>query len=150
MEDHHVVLPAETGAYTTASQPPLPPRNRFAQRLSTWAADGNRAQAPAKRRGSAISDFSIDDARQSIKSSADDLLFPKPKGGNHRIQSETSYWQSVPLIVAILPAIGGLFFKDGSAFVTDITLLGLAAVFLNWSVRLPWSVIIFEVIVNKS
>jgi hypothetical protein len=29
-------------------------------------------------------------------------------------------------------------FKDGSAVITDITLLALAAIFLNWAVRLPW------------
>ncbi|KAK3062688.1 hypothetical protein LTS18_003552, partial [Coniosporium uncinatum] len=33
---------------------------------------------------------------------------------------------------------GGLFFQNGSLFVTDICLLILAAIFLNWSVRLPW------------
>lgn len=44
----------------------------------------------------------------------------------------------MPLGLALLPAVGGLLFKDGSAIVTDITLLALAAIFLNWSVRLPW------------
>jgi hypothetical protein len=40
--------------------------------------------------------------------------------------------------LALLPAVGGLFFQNGSAVVTDITLLALAAIFLNWAVRLPW------------
>ena len=47
-------------------------------------------------------------------------------------------WHSSPLAFAILPALGGLLFKDGSAFVTDVLLLGLAAIFMNWSIRLPW------------
>jgi hypothetical protein len=31
-----------------------------------------------------------------------------------------------------------MLFQNGSAVVTDIMLLGLAAIFLNWSVRIPW------------
>ena len=53
---------------------------------------------------------------------------------------EPSHWHSSPLAFAFLPALAGLFFTNGSAFVTDILLLGLAALFLNWSVRLPWYV----------
>jgi CHASE3 domain sensor protein len=34
--------------------------------------------------------------------------------------------------------MGGIFFTNGTAFVTDILLLALAAIFMNWSVRLPW------------
>lgn len=52
--------------------------------------------------------------------------------------NEESNWQSAPLGLALLPAIAGIFSKNGSAVVTDITLLILAAIFLNWSVRLPW------------
>ncbi|RMX99630.1 hypothetical protein D0867_12028, partial [Hortaea werneckii] len=43
-----------------------------------------------------------------------------------------------PLAFAILPGLAGLLFKNGSAFVTDALLLGLAAIFMNWSIRLPW------------
>lgn len=46
----------------------------------------------------------------------------------------------MPLALALLPAVGGLLFQNGSAIVTDITLLGLAVVFLNWAVRVPWYV----------
>lgn len=55
---------------------------------------------------------------------------------------ELSHWHSSPLAFAFLPALAGLFFTNGSAFVTDILLLGLAALFLNWSVRLPWCVLL--------
>lgn len=74
----------------------------------------------------------------SLKSSTDDLLIPRVRTTGMGIDHEPSHWHSAPLGLALLPAVGGLFFKDGSAVVTDITLLLLAAVFLNWSVRLPW------------
>lgn len=51
---------------------------------------------------------------------------------------ESSHWDSAPLAFALLPAVGGMLFTNGSSVVTDIILLGLAAIFLNWSVRLPW------------
>lgn len=44
----------------------------------------------------------------------------------------------MPLALALLPALGGVLFQNGSAIVTDIILLGLAVVFLNWAVRVPW------------
>ncbi|KAL8700688.1 MAG: hypothetical protein Q9201_005317 [Fulgogasparrea decipioides] len=89
------------------------------------------------RRSSTFSD-SIDDAKNSIKSSTDDLLLPRAKGSSLATQVEASHWHSIPLALALLPAVGGVLFQNGSAVVTDITLLGLAAIFLNWSVRLPW------------
>jgi hypothetical protein len=46
---------------------------------------------------------------------------------------------TLPLVLALLPAVGGLFFEGGSAFFTDIILLGLAAIFLRWSVTQPWN-----------
>lgn len=51
---------------------------------------------------------------------------------------EVTHWHSTPLAFAILPAIGGLLFKNGSTFVTDALLLVIAAIFMNWSIRLPW------------
>ena len=94
---------------------------------------------PPRRRSSLLSDYSLDDARNSIRSSTDDLLLPKVQGVEHEISNEGSHWQSVPLAFALLPAIGGMLFKNGSAIITDVILLGLAAVFLNWSVRIPWN-----------
>ena len=95
------------------------------------------------RRNSVLSD-TVSETRQSIRDSTDDLLFPRAKAGagggaTHIAESHhDSHWQSAPLALALLPAVGGLFFHNGSAFVTDATLLILAAIFLNWSVRLPW------------
>ena len=77
---------------------------------------------------------------ESIISSTDDFLLPRAKGSVLEPQLEHSHWHSAPLALALLPAIGGLVFHNGGAVLTDVTLLGLAAVFLNWSVRLPWYV----------
>lgn len=52
---------------------------------------------------------------------------------------ESSPWHSAPLAFALLPAVGGMLFTNGSSIITDVMLLGLAAIFLNWSVRLPWN-----------
>ncbi|CAG8055434.1 unnamed protein product [Penicillium olsonii] len=87
------------------------------------------------RRNSTLSD-SISEARNSIRSSTDDLFLPRVSKG-HDVPEE-SHWHSTPLGLALLPAIAGVFFQNGSSIVTDVTLLVLAAIFLNWSVRLPW------------
>lgn len=91
-----------------------------------------------QRRNSTLSD-SISEARNSIRSSTDDLFLPRvAKGNEGPVATEESHWHSAPLGLALLPAIAGVFFQDGGSFVTDVTLLVLAAIFLNWSVRLPW------------
>lgn len=91
------------------------------------------------RRNSILSD-SLSEARNSIRSSTDDLFLPRVAKGHDAMPDEESNWQSAPLGLALLPAIAGIFFHEGSSFVTDVTLLVLAAIFLNWSVRLPWYV----------
>ena len=81
----------------------------------------------------------VSDSRRSFRESTDDLMFPRPsKVKSHDEHDEHSHWHSIPLGLALLPAIGGLCFQNGNALITDITLLGLAAIFLNWSIRLPW------------
>ncbi|KAJ5562619.1 hypothetical protein N7461_001380 [Penicillium sp. DV-2018c] len=101
------------------------PRNRRLPRATTFAFEGRR---------NSISD-SLSEARNSIRSSTDDLFIPRVAKDD---ESEESHWHSAPLGLALLPAIAGIFFHEGSAVVTDVTLLVLAAIFLNWSVRLPW------------
>ncbi|KAL1967694.1 hypothetical protein VTN77DRAFT_2951 [Rasamsonia byssochlamydoides] len=97
------------------------------------------ATAQNFRRNSALSD-TVSEARQSIRSSTDGLLFPRVnKDTGVALYPEESHWHSAPLALALLPAVGGIFFKNGSAVITDVTLLILAAIFLNWSVRLPWN-----------
>ncbi|KAF9871632.1 hypothetical protein CkaCkLH20_10830 [Colletotrichum karsti] len=83
-----------------------------------------------RRRSSTLSDYSFGEAR--------DLLNPRPTGVSSTAD-DMSNWASVPLAFALLPAVGGLLFKNGSAVVTDVMLLGLSAVFLHWSVTHPWN-----------
>lgn len=90
-----------------------------------------------QRQNSTLSD-TLSEARNSIRSSTDDLFLPRVEKGHGTLSTEESHWHSAPLGLALLPAIAGIFFHEGSSFVTDVTILVLAAIFLNWSVRLPW------------
>lgn len=88
---------------------------------------------PLRRKSSIASNLS-----RSMHESTESLLLPRA-GGHARDRGEESpHWHSVPLAIAILPALGGLLFENGSAFITDIFLLGLGGLFLNWFVRMPW------------
>ena len=119
----------------TAKQSLSPLRQRPLGRATTFA---DPVYSPLRKRRSSTFSDSVDSTRQSFKSSTDDLLLPKPKHSDFSTNHEPSHWHSLPLALALFPALGGLFFKNGSAVVTDLTLLALAAIFLNWSVRLPW------------
>ncbi|KAK3939938.1 hypothetical protein QBC46DRAFT_436468, partial [Diplogelasinospora grovesii] len=79
-----------------------------------------------RRRSSTFSEYSLSDARRNLQ---EDILNP---GGVVLERHEKSFWSSLPLAFALLPAIGGIFFKNGAVVVADIMLLGLAAVFLHW------------------
>jgi hypothetical protein len=127
-------LPSVNSGHTPNSMSPL--RHRAFNR----AEKANDVPSPLnRRRSSLLSDYSLDDARASLRSSTDDLLSPRPNvPGRLTGNDEMSNWHSAPLAFALLPAVGGMFFHDGGAVVTDIMLLGLAGVFLNWAVRLPW------------
>lgn len=130
VEDNASIEDAKSSA--RPSQSPL--RFRPLGRASTLADMTN----PLKNRRSSTFSDSLDDARKSIFSSTDNLILPRPKGSDVGDQEETSHWHSAPLALALLPAVGGLLFQNGGAVVTDVTLLSLAAIVLNWSVRLPW------------
>lgn len=84
-----------------------------------------------RRRNSTFSDYSLTEARRHLH---DDVLNP----GGAGLESHDGKWSWLPLVFALLPPLGGIFHKNGSAFMTDMMLLGLAAVFLNWSVTQPW------------
>ncbi|KAI9818437.1 MAG: hypothetical protein M1827_000496 [Pycnora praestabilis] len=122
------------GQNSASNGSPSPLRHRPLSRASTFA---ENSDSQDRRRTSHLSD-SIEDARYSIHSSTHDLLLPKANKLGHEISHEASHWHSAPLAFALLPAIGGMIFKNGTAVMTDVTLLALAAVLLNWSVRLPW------------
>ncbi|EPS42636.1 hypothetical protein H072_3433 [Dactylellina haptotyla CBS 200.50] len=51
---------------------------------------------------------------------------------------ENVHWNNIPLAMAILPAVSGLFFTNGTHFVADAILLFLAATFLHWLIKFPW------------
>ncbi|KAK5073656.1 hypothetical protein LTR64_007207 [Lithohypha guttulata] len=126
------VLPdaLQTGRATSSPGPGF--RHRPLSRAATLAESAPRFS----RRENSIASESLSDSRRSFKASTDDLFLPRATGEPET--RESSNWHSIPLGLALLPAIGGLFFQNGSAFVTDLTLLGLAALFLNWALRLPW------------
>ena len=108
-----------------------PLRHRPLNRAATFA---DSYPSLRHRRSSNLSETA-----QSFKSSTDSLLLPRAKNPEEVVRhEEQSHWHSIPLALALLPAVGGLVFKNGGAVVTDVTLLALAAIFLNWSVRLPW------------
>lgn len=125
------------------SRSPLPPRNPSSASLRRRGfASRASLETPEwpQRRNSTLSD-TISEARNSIRSSTDDIFLPKvARGNDDPLSTEASHWHSAPLVLALLPAIAGVLFKNGSVFVTDVTLIVLAAIFLNWSVRLPWYV----------
>ena len=102
------------------------------------ASSSSIAQPPhvLRRRSSMLSDFS------SIRDSTDNILNPGSRDADDLDQGDPSHWHSLPLVFAILPAVSGIFFTNGSAVVTDILLLGLASLLLNWCVRMPWYVLL--------
>ena len=126
-------VPDSTQSGRATSPPVAGLRQRSLGRASTFAESAPRFA----RRGSSFVSDSLSESRRSLKESTDDLLLPRVfTDGDTNL--ETSNWHSLPLGLALLPALGGLFFNNGSAFVTDISLLALATLFLNWAVRLPW------------
>ncbi|KAJ9612149.1 hypothetical protein H2200_003746 [Cladophialophora chaetospira] len=130
-----ITLPPPTSSARHVSPSPQGLRQRPLGRSSTFA-EGH--PPPNRRRSSFLSD-SFSETRKSLRSSTDDILLPRARDddGFHD-HDDSSHWQSLPLGLALLPAVGGLFFKNGSALITDVTLLGLAAIFMNWALRSPW------------
>ncbi|KAI6781095.1 uncharacterized protein J7T54_003262 [Emericellopsis cladophorae] len=82
-----------------------------------------------RRRSSNFTDYSLGEAR--------DILNPQAREGEMPA-SDSSSLATISIAVALLPAIAGALFKDGSAFMTDLMLLALSGVFLHWSVTQPW------------
>ena len=133
-------------AYTSArSGSASPLRQRLPPARAATFADlpPRRAASPAdagsRPRGASF--MTTASNASSLRDSTDDLLLPGPSGAVGTAgHIEPSHWHSAPLALALLPAVGGLLFQNGSSVITDLTLLALAAIFLNWSVRLPWYV----------
>ncbi|KAI2463675.1 hypothetical protein F4781DRAFT_415752 [Annulohypoxylon bovei var. microspora] len=116
---------------TTVGQPSALRRRST---LNPSSPSGEDGFPDIRRRSSTFSDYSISDARRDLEMSADELLNPSKSSK----ATDKSPFVYVPLTLALLPALAGIFFENGSAFFTDLILLSLAAVFLHWSVTQPW------------
>lgn len=127
--------PTTTGNAYNAPSSSNPLRQRFPQRQSSNSSLRSTPSELPRRRSSILSYSSLEDATNSF---ADDFINPaSAKKLRKQKEEEDSNWHSTPLVFAILPAVAGLLFNNGSAFVTDVLLLGFAALFMNWSIRIP-------------
>ncbi|KAI0538985.1 hypothetical protein GGR58DRAFT_269930 [Xylaria digitata] len=106
---------------------PSPLRRRLTVNRPPSSADSNHAFTNLRRRSSTYSDY--------LETSADELLNPSKSNTK---EDQKPLFVYIPLTLALLPAIAGVFFENGAAFFTDLILLSLAAVFLHWSVTQPW------------
>ncbi|KAJ9134419.1 hypothetical protein NKR23_g10118 [Pleurostoma richardsiae] len=93
-------------------------------------------ESPLRRRSSNFSDYSIGEARRSLRDSTDDIL--NPRGSNVESHGDSDWAGSLPLAFALLPAAIGMLFQNGSSVTTDAILLCLAGIFLRYTVTQPW------------
>jgi hypothetical protein len=103
-------------------------------------ASAARAEVPLAergRRGSLLSELSLQEATMALRNTTEQVFVPTA--------SESSPWHSIPLAFAVLPAIGGVLFTNGNYFVTDVMLLFLVAVFLHWLIKFPWQVLHLDI-----
>ncbi|CAH0049192.1 unnamed protein product [Clonostachys solani] len=99
-------------------------------RMQSPVSDASLPGIP-RRRSSNFTEYSLGEAR--------DILNPRAKESGELPSTESSSLASASLAFALLPALAGAVFKNGSAIATDLMLLGLAGVFLHWSVTQPWA-----------
>ncbi|KAL8420116.1 hypothetical protein RB594_003047 [Gaeumannomyces avenae] len=143
---HHPPSTAPTSATPPQPQPYALAPGHSLRRAATIAEPSLRRRAvlsPLEQQGSAEPGSAARRRDSAISSdcSLDALNSPSRRPGvaiNKPDRSIGPDLQALPLLFALLPALGGLIFKDGSAFVTDFLLLGLAAVFLHTTVTQPW------------
>ncbi|KAF4957565.1 hypothetical protein FGADI_3033 [Fusarium gaditjirri] len=146
MTDDHTVSSAggrpATGTSSSFSAPPPGHGLRRTMTVSVAEDTASRRQHMSPpgfdpippRRSSNFSEYSLSEAR--------DLLNPQlrdPSSNECSSPGESSSLASLSLAFALLPAISGVLFKNGNTVVTDVMLLGLAGVFLHWSVTQPWA-----------
>lgn len=101
------------------------------RRRPTMSPTASRGSFSAPRRRNSTFSDNLPDAGQRLD---DDVL----NSAGIAAKAEKSPYVYVPLVVALMPAVGGVLFENGSAFFTDLILLGVSAVFLHWSVTQPW------------
>lgn len=128
-------MPDETPkAATTSSSASAPPGHTIRRAFTIDETRKRPSLNPSethlpRRRSSNFTDYSTE---------ARDILNPRASKDGAS-EPENSSLASISLAFALLPALAGAFFKDGSAVVTDLMLLGLSGVFLHWSVTQPWN-----------
>ena len=135
-------------ATTSSALPATPPAGHAFRRAATIDETAQFRRRPLlsqlsteqsfdlpRRRSSNFSDYSLGEARKSLRDSTDDILNPR---GSNLDSQEGSTRATLPLAFALLPALGGVLFQNGSAIITDVMLLGLAAIFLRYTVMQPW------------
>lgn len=118
---------SSTRTVDAASHPSTPGRP-----VRHRSSSGKASAMELPRRGSMLSDMSLDEARGILRAKTDEVLLPTAP--------ESSTWHSIPLAFAVLPAIAGAFLDKGESFTTDALLLLLAGIFLHWLVKFPWYV----------
>lgn len=102
------------------------------RRSSLNPGSGASSFIDAQRRDSTFSEFSHNNPQEDT-----DGLWNLGKMASD--PPEQGMAATLPLVLALLPAVGGLFFEGGSTFFTHVILLGLAAIVLRWSVTQPWN-----------
>lgn len=85
-----------------------------------------------------FSQLSYDEVGGSYSFPVDTALLFKPADSRLADNHDATTWHSAPLAFALFPALAGLLFHNGGAIATDLSLLVLTGVFLNWSVTVPW------------
>jgi hypothetical protein len=126
-------------AESTASEPQIPSqlRQRMLSRAATFAEGAQSSPTrPLRRRSSVLSDLS--DTRHSTRSSTDNLLKNTDAFDKANALEEGHHWLSSPVIFAVVPAVAGLLYQNGAAFLTDLFTLALAAWLLHWCCTWPW------------
>lgn len=121
---------AESPSSGSDSHGPFPPPSGM-RRASTAGPfrPGLSPEGGRLRRSSTLSEF----LTEANKTFQEEIVHPGPS------PLTTRTWVSwLPIVFAALPPIAGLFFKNGAAFCNDLILLGLASVFLHWSITFPW------------
>ncbi|RFU79989.1 hypothetical protein TARUN_2211 [Trichoderma arundinaceum] len=122
------VANAPPGHFIRRSKATDEPPMRSGSMSRPFSSDSSSEAPP--RRSSNFSEYSLSEAR--------DILNPRPHAHGELSHHESSPLASLSLAFALLPAIAGVLFQNGTSVVTDIMLLGLAAIFLHWSVTQPW------------
>lgn len=91
-----------------------------------------------RRRSSTLSDFNLAEARKTFRHGTQDILNPSPAEHAKPAHDTSSYLSSLPLAFALLPALFGVLFEGGTAFITDVMLLALVFIFLRYTITQPW------------